>query len=132
MGGTPRDFGPMQALAIIEDGALIGGVIVHNWNTEAETVEVSGIAIRPRYFRRAAQEVYDYVFHEMGCQAAILRIDAKNSPARRLVAALGAKEYIIPRMRGRAASEALNIITSEAWQQSRMNRHASTVSPGTS
>lgn len=114
-----RDFGPRRVLAITDGEKLRGGVVVHDWNPEAGTVEISGAALPGMQVRSAAREVARLVFGVMGCQAVILRTAETNTAARRLARAMGGQENIIPRLRGRAASEALIVITQEAWQSSR-------------
>ncbi len=115
-----RDFGEFQALCGFQNHRIVGAIIVHDWNTEAETVEVSIASISPLFpNRRAVRTVAEFVFNQMSCQAAILRTDEDNDRVRRLGRSIGASEYLIPRLRGRTASEAILIITEEAWRQSR-------------
>lgn len=120
-----RDFGPCHTLAFVEDGQIIGGVIIHDWNPEAGTVEISGGMLKPSFaVLPAIRKVGAYVFGEMGCQAAIMRTAEGNRTVRRLARRLGAQEYIIPRLRGRTASEALLVMTDDVFAG--WERHEST------
>lgn len=125
-----REFGPSRALACIDNGHLIGGAIVHDWNPEAQTVEISAGFLRRRAPHRAiARVLADYVFGQMDCQAVILRTDSRNSAVRRFAASMGGKEHILPRVRGRTASEAFLIITDDAWASSKWSgRYENTLS----
>lgn len=119
-----RDFGPSLSLAIFDGNALQGGVVIHDWNPEAGTVEISGGVITPRApFRAAARAVADHVFRAMECQAAIWRTSEHNRAVRKLARSMGGQEFIIPRLRGRNEAEALILFTDEAWQKTRWSRH---------
>lgn len=114
-----RDFGPCQALAMLEGGRLVGGAVIHDWNPEAETIEISAATTRKINWRRPVRMIAGYVFGTVKCQAAIIRTAEGNTAVRRLARSMGGTEHIIPRLRGRMASEALIVITLEAWQSSR-------------
>jgi hypothetical protein len=97
--------------------------VVHDWNPEAETVEISlGFALRGVPYRWLARELAAYVFGQMGCQAAIIRCDENNLRVRRLAQAMGGQEYIIPRLRGRRASEAIILICDDAFAASKWSK----------
>lgn len=111
-----RDFGECRVLWGFDGDDVLGCVVVHDWNTEAETAEISALSTDGRFpNRRVAREVCGYVFGF--CQAVYCR--TKNDNVRRWARSLGADEHILPRMGGRAASEALLILTDDAWRQSR-------------
>ena len=65
-------------------------------------------------------EALDYIFTH--CQMVVARHAETNIPARKLWRSLGATEHILPRMRGRTASEALALLTDDAWAQSKLKR----------
>jgi RimJ/RimL family protein N-acetyltransferase len=120
-GFPSRDFGSCRTLWGFGDEVL-GCVVVHDWNPEAQTIEVSALSIDKMFPNRAAtRAVLEYAFG-IGCQAVVSRTDAANEHVRKWAKALGAQEYIIPRLRGRTASEAICIMTDDAWRRSRWRK----------
>ncbi|WP_299830665.1 GNAT family N-acetyltransferase [uncultured Roseobacter sp.] len=121
--GIPADFGNCQAMAVIDrDGRLAAGLIFNNWDEARGVIEISCAAVSPRWAtRKVINTALSYCFDDARCQAVVARHDEENARARRLWAALGAEEYIIPRLRGREASEALAVLTDDAWAKSKFN-----------
>ncbi len=120
--GVRPDFGNCRTMAVLNrDGLLVAGLIFHNWSPEAGVIEVSAAAIDRRWAtRQVLNAACGYIFSH--CQMAVARIGMDNTPARRLWQRMGATEIILPRMRGRAASEALQLLTDDAWAQSSLKR----------
>jgi len=116
-GFADRDFGPCQVLWGLVDKP-VGCVVLHDWNPNAETIEISALSKDKRFPNRAAtRAVCNYAFRF--CQCVYVRTDARNLVVRRWGRSIGASEHILPRLRGRGASEAFLILTKEAWQLSR-------------
>lgn len=102
---------------------LAAGVVFHNWSPEFGLMEISAAAVSRRWAtREVMREAFGYVFGTADCQMAIARCDEKNTAVRKLWSAFGAQEVIIPRLRGRMASEAVLTLTDDAWAQSRFMR----------
>ncbi len=102
-------------------GQLVAGLVFHNWSPECGVIEVSAAATDRRWATRTVlKAACDYIFAH--CQMAVARTSMDNTATRRLWKAMGADEIILPRMRGRAASEALLMLTDDAWAQSRLKR----------
>lgn len=122
--GLTRDFGPCVTAAVVsENNELVAGVVFHNWNPEAGVIEASAAAVNPKWAQRGVlKELTDYVFKRAGCQMLVARTDEGNQRVRRLWRAMGAVEYIIPRLRGREASEAILCVSDDAWQKSKLSR----------
>lgn len=120
--GLPRPLGECRTAAVLDaDGRLAAGVAFHNWNPEAGVIEVSAAAVDPRWASRSVLRVlFGYVFAV--AQAAVARTPEENYRTRRLWKAFGAEEYIIPRLRGREASEAILLLTDDAWADSKFAR----------
>ena len=118
----PGGFGNCQTAAVIDrKGNMVAGVVFHNWNPAAEIIEVSAASVDARWATRGVlQELFGYVFTH--CQACAARTAETNRTVRRLWKAFGAQEYIIPRLRGRTASEAILMLTDEAWAASKFAR----------
>jgi RimJ/RimL family protein N-acetyltransferase len=110
------------ASVMATDGRLMAAVAFHNWNPQAGVIEVSAAAVDPKWFNRAIlAEMGRYAFAI--AQVVVIRTHENNTRARRLFKSLGAQEYIIPRLRGRNASEAVLLLTDDAWAQSKLARH---------
>lgn len=118
--GCRADFANCRTMGVYDrDGNVAAAVIFHNWSPEAGVMEVTCAAVNPRWATRGVlREGFDYIFNRAGCQMAVARTDEGNSAVRRLWKAFGASEYVIPRLRGRSASEAILCLTQEAWAAS--------------
>lgn len=120
----PRGFGECRSLGVLNGrGDIVAGIVFHNWSPEAGVIEVScGATDRRWATRHVLRTGFGYAFDLIGCQMVVGRTHEKSAAVRRLWAAFGADEYIIPRMRGRAASEAVTCLTQEAWAASKFMR----------
>lgn len=118
-----RGFGECQTAAVVDaEGNFLAGVVFHNWSPETEVIEVSAAAVSPKWASRPnLQELFGYVFSI--AQTCVARIHEDNERARRLWRSFGAQEFLLPRLRGRMASEAVEILTDDAWAKSRYMRH---------
>lgn len=118
----PRGFGEcVTALVVDSQDQVAAGVVFHNWNPEAEVLEASAAAVNPKWATRSVlAELMGYAFSH--CQMIVARTAADNMRVCKLWKAMGASEYIIPRMRGRTASEAILCVTDDAWRKSRLSR----------
>lgn len=118
--GCGSGFGNCQALGVIHKGRLIAGVVFHNWNPEAQIIEVSGAADDPRWFTRSViNTALGYVFDRLGCQMLIARQRLDNDRAREPWLAIGGEERAIPRLYGREIDGSIITLTEEAWRQSK-------------
>lgn len=119
--GFSRGFGNCVTAAVVrEDNEMIAGLVFHNWSPETGVIEVSAASVDRRWAQRGIlRAAFDYIFRQLGCQMAIARTKEGNTSVRRLWRALGATEYMIPRLGGRTASEAILTLTEEAWYDSR-------------
>lgn len=122
--GTRPDFGNCQTMAILDkSGKMVAGLVFHSWNPDAGVIEVAAAALTPKWAtRNVLKTALAYCFQTAGCQMVVARHAEDNTAARRLWKALGADEMIIPRLRGRTASEAIALLTDDAWAQSKFMR----------
>lgn len=121
--GERPDFGECQTMAVMDGGKMVGGIVFHNWRPDYGVIEFSGAGVKPGWVSRGVlREAFGYAFGQAMCQLVVARTAIENKRMRRLAKALGAQEYIIPRMRGRTASEAILTLTKEAWASSRLAR----------
>ena len=119
--GEGREFGNCRTAAVLKDNKMIAGIVFHNWNPDSEVIEVSAAAIDPRWATRSNLiALFGYVFSV--AQTCVARIHEDNERARRLWRSFGAQEFILPRLRGREASEAVMLLTDDAWAGSKYMR----------
>ncbi len=121
--GAERGFGNCVAMGVIDGELLISGMIFHNYSPECETIELSGAAISKRWLtRRVFNEMFGYAFDYVGCQMLVARHSEHNKQLRRMWNAVGATEYMIPRLRGRNEAEVIATYTAETWREGRTMR----------
>ena len=124
--GCERGFGECQALGVEHKGEIVAGLVFHNWEPESGVIEISAAATDPRWMTRTViRTALDYAFSQAGCQMVVARQAVTNLAPRKAWKALGAKEYIIPRLRGRNEAGSLITLTDDAWNASRFNREVS-------
>lgn len=113
-----------RGLAIVRtDGELIAGMVFNNWNPDAGVIEVHAASVDGRWVSRSVmREAGKYIFDTCRCQVGVVRTTEDNKPVRRWMQALGADEYIIPRLRGRNEPEVIYTLTEEAFRASRFSR----------
>ncbi len=120
----PRGFGECKAMGVVDaKGGLIAGVVFHNWNPEAGTIEVSAGAVSKRWItREVVRAISQYAFIEAGCQMLVARFSENNKALRRMFEVAGGTVFVIPRMRGRHEAECLMTLTDDAWVSSKIGR----------
>lgn len=121
--GCRSDFGNCRTAGVFHMKRPIAGLVFHNWSPEFGLIEVSAAADDPRWASRGnLQELFGYVFSV--AQTCVARIHEDNERARRLWRSFGATEHLLPRLRGREASEAIMLLTDDAWAESKYMRQA--------
>ena len=123
--GDDRGFGNCRAIGSIDaDGKLIGGVVYHNYQPEAGTIELSSAATTPRWLNRLVlYAIFAYPF-EIGCQMALMRVSARNTRLHRQFDALGLRRHPIPRLYGRDEDGIIFTLTDDDWSTWRFKRKA--------
>lgn len=96
----------------------------HDWNPEAGTMQVSAAAEGQWLNRAVLNAWHRYIFEEAGCQMAILQTAPDNKPVRRGCKAIGYREFIIPRLRGRDEPGVILTLTDDDWNRSRFKEKA--------
>lgn len=119
--GCERGFGECQALGIYDKaGTICAGVVFHDWNPERGLIEMSAAATDRRWLTRGvAAVVLGYAFRV--ARMAVARTSERNTPVRRLWAALGASEYLIPDLWGKGEAGVILTLTEPQWQKSRLH-----------
>lgn len=118
--GCERGFGPCVALGIANSAdEIVAGVVFHDWNPERGLIEMSAAATDRRWLtRRVANVAMGYAF--AAARMAVARTSERNTPVRRLWAALGASEYLIPDLWGDGEAGVILTLTGPQWHKSRL------------
>jgi hypothetical protein len=119
-----RGFGPdARAIGVMKDGKLIAGLCYHNYDSEAELIELSGAAIdRSWLTRETIARMYRYPFVQLGVQMLVQRTPIDDE---RLLRQLAVYDYTfikVPRMFGRERDGVLCLLTYEDWCGNRFNK----------
>jgi RimJ/RimL family protein N-acetyltransferase len=125
-----RGFGNCRAIGVVDaDGKLIGGVVYHNWQQEAGTIEMSSAATTPRWLNRLVlHAIFAYPF-EIGCQMALMRVSARNTRLHRQFDALGLRRHPVPRLYGRDEDGIIFTLTDDDWSTWRFRRKVNDEGP---
>lgn len=113
--GDDRYLGDGTILAVLRDNRVVAAVIFYHWQPEFGTVEISGAGDGPWLTKGVLDQMAEYVFEEMKCQAVCMRADPDNRRVDRMARAAGFERYDIPHMRGRGKPEATFILTADTW-----------------
>ena len=99
------------------NGALVGGVVYHNWMPHAGTMELSAGATSARWLtRRIVSCLLAYPFHGCGCQMLVGQTETSNERDRKLMCGIGFRETHIPRLFGRDKDGILQTLTDDQWK----------------
>ncbi len=105
------------------DETTIAGIVFHNWQPEAGVIELSAYSTGRAWLTKArVREVFDYAFGQLGNRMVVVRRSERNRRARRIWAALGATEYVIPRLLGDDEAECIRTLHRDDWQRGKFVR----------
>jgi RimJ/RimL family protein N-acetyltransferase len=120
-----RGFGPnCKAIGVIDvDGNLIAGMVYHNWDPDAALIEMSGASLPLKYWltRETLARIYQYPFHQCGCQMVVMRVRADNEMLLGVLARLNYAFSKVPRLFGRDVDGVVCTLTREAWEDNHIN-----------
>lgn len=123
--GRGMSFGQCRAIAVVEGTQLAAGIIYHNYDPDADVVELSAASwINGWLTRYILKAMYSYAFDTVGCQAVFQRSPDADVAMHRMLNAYGHERYRIPRLRGLNEAENIFVLTHEAWAASKFNRGA--------
>jgi len=121
-----RGFGPnIATIGVINDaGALIAGLVYHNWDPEAGIIELSGAALPGANWltRRTLALMYQYPFEGCGCQMVVQRTPADDKRLLGILATYGFDLVTVQRLFGRERDGVICTLTVEAWRNNKFNR----------
>ncbi len=120
--GDLRGVGECQAVGYADESGLIGGVLFHNWDAEAGTLELTSFFARHDWLTRGRlREIFGYPFG-IGCRMAVARTPESNTRARRVWKALGARETRIPDLHRPGQALCILTLSSDDWRASKFMR----------
>ena len=115
-----RGFGPnVMAIGIVdEQGALIAGIVYHNFDPDAGIIEISGAALPGKNWltRETLKRMYRYPFFVCGCQMVVQRTPADSKGLLYVLAKFGYEFSLVPRLFGRERDGMVCTLTREAWE----------------
>ena len=120
-----RGFGPnVKTIGVISDGDLIYGCVYHNYDPEAEIIEMSGAAIPHRQWltRATLARLYAYPFLELRCQMVVMRVPADNEYLLGILARYGYVFHRINRLFGHDRDGVVCTLTYEDWIDNKFNK----------
>jgi RimJ/RimL family protein N-acetyltransferase len=121
--GFARSFGQSYSIGVSLANNLVGGCVYHNYNPEAEVIEMSAASSSPRWLtRKTLHALLSYPFDYLKCQLIVLRVSPLNGQMIELATRVGFLGYIIPRLRGRNEDEIIFTLSEEAWRSSKFER----------
>lgn len=87
-GGTFSNFG---AIGVTSNGALIGGVVYHEY--KLTDIQMSGAAISKKWLSHyRLMKIFSYPFIQLGCRRVTMLVPLRNSETRNFVEGLGFKQ----------------------------------------
>jgi hypothetical protein len=121
----PGGFGDAaKTIGVIdEEGRLIAGLVYHNYDPQAGTIEISGAATNSRWLsRETIKRMYQYPFHTCGCQMIAQRTPADSERLLGQLAEYGYTFIKFPRLFGRHRDGVICTLTYEDWCDNRFNK----------
>ena len=119
-----RGFGLCRAIGVVDEAdRLIAGVVYHNYDPEAEMIEISGAATTARWLSRGmVARMHQYPFHQCGVQMVAMRIPADNERLLRQLAVYGYGFVLQPRLFGRDRDGVIATLTDDDWASNKFNK----------
>lgn len=119
-----RGFGECVAIGVINSSCqLVAGMVFSNWWPEANTIEMSGASITPKWMTRGILDrLFSYAFDEVGVQMIVTRNAASNVRLHRQLQRYGFDRFDIPRLMGRHEDGVIWTLTEETFRASRFHR----------
>lgn len=114
-----------RAIGVAKDGRLVAGVVFHDWNPAAGTIELSIAATSRRWLTRPVMAALArYVVDGAHAQLAVMRASERNRAACRIAEAIGFTPHRIPRLRGPDEAEIIFTMTADDLRRGRFTRAA--------
>jgi RimJ/RimL family protein N-acetyltransferase len=113
------------SIGILDDEALVAGVLYHNWYPDTGVIEMTAASLTKRWLTRPVlKAMFSLPFDRFACQLVALRVSERNEPMIRIAKAYGFEDHVIPRLRGRNEAEHILTLTDDTWRSSRFHKGA--------
>ena len=112
-----------MTIGVVEGGLMIAGIVYHNWDPDAETIEISAAALPGHYWltRETLKRMFQYPFHYLDCQMVAQRVLADDVRQQFMLSRFGYTFIDFPRMFGRHRDGVICHLTREAWEANKFN-----------
>lgn len=123
--GEGKTFENCVCMGVMEHGKAIACMVYHNFDPDAQVIEVSGAASDRRWLKRhVLNEMFDYPFKKAGVQMLVMRVSAKKEQRHlhRMLKSYGFKAHQIPRLYGRDEDGIVFTLTDDDWRKNKFNR----------
>ena len=122
--GCERGWDRYVAMEVSRDDDIIGGVVFHDYNPEAQTICMSAAGGDGWLTRSVLYRMHSYCFCDAACQLAVLQVAEDNDRMLSIARRYGYREYRIPRLRGRDKAEVILTLADDDWFASKFHRRA--------
>ena len=122
---SARGFGKCKAIGVLDQtGKAIAGIVYHDYSPEAGVISISAASITPRWLtRETIKRMYAYPFEQLNVQMLVQLTPAEDERLLRQLAAGGYSFIKVPRLLGRDRDGVLCLLTREAWDACKFNKH---------
>lgn len=108
---------PFTTMGIIDDDAMVAVVLFNNYHPDSGVIEMHGASENKRWLtKRSIYEMFSYVFEQLKCQMAVMRVSEKDKRLHRILTSYGFKNHYIPRLRGRNEGEHIFTLEDDVWR----------------
>lgn len=109
-------------MGVVKDGILRAGIVYHEWQPAAQTIQISAFAVDRKWTdRETIAAIFEYPFRFAQMLWAQSEVD--NMP-RAIFRKLGGDEIVIPRLLGRDKDGVLLTLTDDQWRNTKYARIA--------
>lgn len=122
-GGLGIDLGLAEFIGWDHDGRLAAVAGFHNYHRDAGVIELSAYSEWKGWLSgNRVIELFGYPFGQLSVRICVTRSAEDNYAVRRIMTALGAREYTIPELRGEGRAECLSVLHKRDWTNGKFMR----------
>ena len=102
---------------------LIAGIVYHNYQPQNQVIEISAYSSQRKWLtKKYLQTIFGYPFTQLNIRLIVARCDQNNQRVRKIWKTFGAKEAILPEMRGKNIDEIVLLLKKNQWNNSKFMR----------
>lgn len=116
-GAEERGWGECRAIGVMQDGKAVAGLVFHNWQPEADTIELSVASATPRWFSPPVLTAIEQQVEAFGVSKLVAWTPLKMTRWRRALLLAGGEDHPVPLL-----GKSLVVIEMSAWRGSRLAR----------